>query len=129
MFILPNVVIREVERLRRSFLWKGHEKYSRGGNVKWENVCRPKNKGGLGLKKIHEWYQVREWSNFFLGFFHNYPKTEVKQQKYPKFSKFTRLPYSLKIIMRLPFYCGSSSSFSLFYFCSGRFDLVNGDYV
>lgn len=43
---------KRIDRLRRSFLWKGDEPENvSGGNclVSWQNVCKPKNLGGLGI--------------------------------------------------------------------------------
>ncbi|KAL0293634.1 UNVERIFIED_CONTAM: hypothetical protein Sradi_6926300 [Sesamum radiatum] len=50
-FILPKGIIRKVEKLLRSFLWKGQ---SRGGYAKvaWSQVCRPKEEGGPGIRNV-----------------------------------------------------------------------------
>jgi hypothetical protein len=52
---LPAWAIKEVDRFRRSFLWKGvdHDKV-RGGHclVKWKCCTRPRRLGGLGIKDL-----------------------------------------------------------------------------
>ncbi|KAL0433837.1 UNVERIFIED_CONTAM: hypothetical protein Slati_2718000 [Sesamum latifolium] len=50
-FILPKRVIREVEKRIWSFLWKGS--VGRGyAKVAWDQVCRPQEQGGLGIRNI-----------------------------------------------------------------------------
>ncbi|KAJ3686617.1 hypothetical protein LUZ61_015781 [Rhynchospora tenuis] len=50
VFTLPKWVIKEIDRIRRNFIWKGN---SGGGNgihlVAWDRLCLPKSVGGLGL--------------------------------------------------------------------------------
>jgi len=47
---LPSWVIKEIDSLRRNFLWSGKEAAVRGKNmVAWETICTPTSCGGLGL--------------------------------------------------------------------------------
>ncbi|XP_050222570.1 uncharacterized protein LOC126672659 [Mercurialis annua] len=55
MFILPLTVIREVERICRNFLWKGKTESSKGNMVAWDEVCKKKCEGGLGVKNMILW--------------------------------------------------------------------------
>lgn len=55
VFILPKIVVKEVEKLCRNFLWHGSNSSSNGGLVAWTTVCRQKSKGGLGIKDVSLW--------------------------------------------------------------------------
>ncbi|WVZ65394.1 hypothetical protein U9M48_014768 [Paspalum notatum var. saurae] len=50
---LPAGVIKAVDAKRRSFLWTGTDT-AKGGQclVAWENACRAKEDGGLGIKRL-----------------------------------------------------------------------------
>ncbi|KAI5020887.1 hypothetical protein ZWY2020_059537 [Hordeum vulgare] len=51
--LLPLAVVRELDGLRRSFLWNVAERAS-GAQclVAWERVCRSKAEGGLGVRDL-----------------------------------------------------------------------------
>ena len=55
LFILPKTIIRKVESILRSFLWKGSELVSTRANVAWDRVCLPIKEGGLGINKLEDW--------------------------------------------------------------------------
>ncbi|KAL2237429.1 UNVERIFIED_CONTAM: hypothetical protein Sindi_0934600, partial [Sesamum indicum] len=50
VFPLPAVVIEKIHRLCRNFLWN-----SRRAPVAWEEICHPKEEGGLGIRHIQSW--------------------------------------------------------------------------
>ncbi|KAK4381201.1 putative ribonuclease H protein [Sesamum angolense] len=50
-FILPKGVIRAVEKRMRHFLWKGNSAVGYP-KVAWNDVCRPIEEGGLGIRDI-----------------------------------------------------------------------------
>lgn len=52
IFMLPMSVIGSIERVLRQFLWKGPELGRGGSKVLWEDVCRPKSEGGLGIRLL-----------------------------------------------------------------------------
>ncbi|KAL0290347.1 UNVERIFIED_CONTAM: hypothetical protein Sradi_7052100 [Sesamum radiatum] len=51
VFILPKAVLKVIEERMRSFLWKGASG-SGVAKVAWEQICRPKKEGGLGIKRV-----------------------------------------------------------------------------
>lgn len=58
VFILPKIVIKEIDKILKGFLWCQGE-LSRGkAKVAWKQVCRPKNEGGLGIKDLEQWNEV-----------------------------------------------------------------------
>ena len=48
IFILPKKIITVLEQIMSRFLWSGSDKSS-GIKVKWKEICKPLNEGGLGL--------------------------------------------------------------------------------
>ena len=56
---LPRECIREVEKICSAFLWSGTSSNSHKAKISWENVCRPKQEGGLGLRSLEEANDVR----------------------------------------------------------------------
>ncbi|GAU29820.1 hypothetical protein TSUD_223660 [Trifolium subterraneum] len=49
---MPLKVWREVVRIQRNFLWGGLTKRRRINWVKWEDLCKPKKEGGLGIRNL-----------------------------------------------------------------------------
>ncbi|RVW84335.1 hypothetical protein CK203_036609 [Vitis vinifera] len=47
-----KVVARRLEKVQRDFLWGGRNMEGAIHLVKWEVVCKDKDKGGLGLRKL-----------------------------------------------------------------------------
>jgi hypothetical protein len=48
---LPMSVCDSLDRLNRNFLWGHNEEKKKIHLVKWEQICKPKICGGLGLKR------------------------------------------------------------------------------
>uniref|UniRef100_A0A803PL93 Reverse transcriptase zinc-binding domain-containing protein n=1 Tax=Cannabis sativa TaxID=3483 RepID=A0A803PL93_CANSA len=55
VFMLPQSVIKEIEKLCRGFLWGLKDNRSRVHLISWEKVCLPKAYGGLGFKDGSKW--------------------------------------------------------------------------
>jgi hypothetical protein len=53
---LPKWFFKAIDKKRRGFLWKGHDR-ANGGNcqVAWEKVQRPLEYGGLGIHNLTSW--------------------------------------------------------------------------
>jgi len=55
VFLLPLELGRDIEKVMNSFWWGCEGERSRGIRWKrWDNLCLPKDRGGLGFRKIRE---------------------------------------------------------------------------
>nr|GEY82131.1 hypothetical protein [Tanacetum cinerariifolium] len=52
VFKLPKVVIKDIERIFKGFLWNQGELQKGKAKVSWKDVCQPKKYGGLGFKPL-----------------------------------------------------------------------------
>ena len=57
---LTNWMSKQFESKLRNFLWKDKENDKKLALIKWDNLCKPKEYGGLGLRKP-------QWQNEALG--------------------------------------------------------------
>ncbi|GKE30115.1 RNA-directed DNA polymerase, eukaryota, reverse transcriptase zinc-binding domain protein, partial [Tanacetum coccineum] len=58
VFILPKLVIKDINKLLKGFLWC-HGELSKGkAKVAWKSVCMPKNEGVLGIKDLGQWNET-----------------------------------------------------------------------
>ncbi|XP_058729697.1 uncharacterized protein LOC131601792 [Vicia villosa] len=55
VFPLPQKVIKQIESICRSFLWSISDIVSKKAHVDRENVCAPKNVGGLNMVALQIW--------------------------------------------------------------------------
>lgn len=55
LFILPSKVHKEIDALLRAFFWSGVDMKRTKAKVAWEDICVPKNEGGLGLMSTKMW--------------------------------------------------------------------------
>jgi hypothetical protein len=46
----PNFILTAIKTLQRNFLWKGEKMERKIALISWEKICKPKLKGGLGLR-------------------------------------------------------------------------------
>src|SRR4051812_16157132 len=49
---IPAGIIKQLERIQRQCLWRKYGKDSGKSLAAWDMVCKPKNKGGLGIMNI-----------------------------------------------------------------------------
>ncbi|GKV01050.1 hypothetical protein SLEP1_g13646 [Rubroshorea leprosula] len=54
MYLIPKGTILLLDKICRKFLWGGAEGGKRINWVKWENVCKEKHCGGLGVKDLRK---------------------------------------------------------------------------
>ncbi|XP_060178152.1 uncharacterized protein LOC132608097 [Lycium barbarum] len=55
VFILPQSIVKEVDRLCRDYLWGSKSEKRKIPLVSWETVCFPKKLGGLNVKGCGTW--------------------------------------------------------------------------
>ncbi|XP_075083624.1 uncharacterized protein LOC142167360 [Nicotiana tabacum] len=63
LYPMPSSVLKQLERLRRRFLWEGNNTTHKFPLVKWAKVIRPKYDGGMGLRnlKLHNKNMLMKW--------------------------------------------------------------------
>ena len=52
LFKAPHAICHKISSIQRRFLWTGGDDQKHISWVSWENVCKPKEEGGLGIKDI-----------------------------------------------------------------------------
>lgn len=54
-FLLPGVLLKEVERLCRRFFWDYGDGNRKIIMFSWNNICKPKLEGGFNVKELLSW--------------------------------------------------------------------------
>nr|GEX25341.1 hypothetical protein [Tanacetum cinerariifolium] len=52
VFIIPNRVLVDIEQIMRNFLWCPTGNSKGKAKVSWDEVCLPKDEGGLGIRRL-----------------------------------------------------------------------------
>lgn len=55
---VSSKVIKEIRAIHRQFRWQGVEDKKGVALVSWDNICKSRNQGGLGVKKICRFNQA-----------------------------------------------------------------------
>jgi hypothetical protein len=51
---MPRAIVKEITRLQRNFLWAGTADNHKIPWVRWSQVCKRKEEGGLGVKNVED---------------------------------------------------------------------------
>jgi hypothetical protein len=54
IYLLPKTVIKEMDKVRRTFFSQGGHTRRKYHLIKWIKVCKSKKKGGLGIKDVRK---------------------------------------------------------------------------
>lgn len=54
MFLIPKTNIERMEKIMKRFFWQGGSLKKKYHLVKWGKICKPKKKGGLGIKDLRK---------------------------------------------------------------------------
>ena len=54
MWLMNKTFIERLDKHRRKFFWQGCNKKRRYHLVRWDRICRSRDKGGLGVKDLHK---------------------------------------------------------------------------
>ena len=54
MFRFQRTFIETLVKIQRRFFWQGGHSVRKYHMVKWDILCRPKVKGGLGIKNLEK---------------------------------------------------------------------------
>ncbi|XP_043717838.1 uncharacterized protein LOC122665764 [Telopea speciosissima] len=54
VYYWPATTIVSMERWMSNFIWTGESEKTRAITVKWDTMCKPKNEGGLGIRRLRE---------------------------------------------------------------------------
>ena len=68
VFVLPKRFYAKVDSLCSAFLWKNNTTSALGARVSWLDICKPKQEGGLGIRKLEEFEMVFRLKRIWLFF-------------------------------------------------------------
>lgn len=54
LYLLPKTIVHKLDKIRRSFFWKGGRLKKKYHLIRWTQICKSKKKEGLGIKDIRK---------------------------------------------------------------------------
>ncbi|GJT18227.1 RNA-directed DNA polymerase, eukaryota, reverse transcriptase zinc-binding domain protein [Tanacetum coccineum] len=63
VFLLPKVVLKDIDNLLSGFLWCNGELSKGKAKIVWKKICKPKAQGGFLMGEVDQYCQVK-WEEF-----------------------------------------------------------------
>nr|GEX99632.1 hypothetical protein [Tanacetum cinerariifolium] len=117
VFILLTSLMVELEQVMRGFLWCQGEMHKGRAKIAWEDVCLPKDEGGLGIRRLkafnkalissHIWSLLSHRDSLWVKWIHAYKLTialfgrclTVVWEHLKRFTGMSNIPYDLNSIV------------------------------
>ncbi|XP_013731626.1 uncharacterized protein LOC106435299 [Brassica napus] len=58
VFVLPKAFYAKIDSICVGFLWRNNTESARGSRVAWNDICKPKSEGGLGIRLLEDFETV-----------------------------------------------------------------------
>ncbi|CAN1775079.1 Putative ribonuclease H protein At1g65750 [Linum perenne] len=53
-YVLPSHICESIDKKIRNFVWGSSDDYKKIHLVFWDTICKPKDRRGLGMRKVKE---------------------------------------------------------------------------
>ncbi|XP_077246059.1 uncharacterized protein LOC143885903 [Tasmannia lanceolata] len=64
-FNLPIQILEEIEKIFKKFIWSGSNQTKNIHLIAWDNLCKPKAEGGVGIRHLRDINQVGQMKQFW----------------------------------------------------------------
>jgi hypothetical protein len=81
---IPSSILHRIQLLISNFIWKGEKKSTGFHLTKWQNIARPKERGGWGIKNISWFTQSLAAKSCWRGLFGKGLWNSILNKKYLK---------------------------------------------
>nr|ABD96942.1 hypothetical protein [Tarenaya spinosa] len=68
VFMLPKHLLKEIDRLCSTFLWKNSIEVRSKARIAWKLVCQPKEEGGLGIRRLEDFSSIFRLKSIWMIF-------------------------------------------------------------
>ncbi|XP_077237378.1 uncharacterized protein LOC143879071 [Tasmannia lanceolata] len=64
-FNVPIQILEEIEKIFKKFIWSGSNQTKNIHLIAWDNLCKPKAEGGVGIRHLRDINQVGQMKQFW----------------------------------------------------------------